>query len=258
MKHLIVGSGTVGKSTGTMLKVHGEDVTYYDVNADIILELKKKGENVATNIKTEMPMYTWICTPELELEQVMKTLLKRSVVIIRCTTQPKTIDKLEKQFSKSKFTIIHLPEFLKEVTAIEDTLNPDRIIIGSNDCSTESIELKYMLKKFFPNIPIIYTDTKTSEMSKLTANGWLGTQISFWNEIKEVCDEIGIDSQIVSNAVTLDKRISKYGSNMLGKPYGGKCIPKDVKQLIETICKWIGKSILLKSVDDVNKKMMKK
>ena len=136
---------------------------------------------------------------------------------------------MEKNYELVK--LIHNPEFLREKTAINDTFFTNRIVIGSNSYGNG----KYFIDAIYNSLhcPKVNVDLRTAEMIKQVSNAWLATQISFWNEIKTICDVMKINPQEISNAVVLDKRISKYESIMLGKPFEGKCLPKDLEHLID-------------------------
>ena len=233
MKHLIVGCGVVGEATGTFLETNKEDVWYCDKKQSLIKTSSKQKWVLSLHPKSISSFeILWICTPETAIEDVLKQLSlnfrAQKFIIVRSTTIPGTLTKLEKKY-KVRY-LVHNPEFLKESTAINDTFNPDRIVIGSS-CSFASgcvlnIYKTIKCKKFEVSLT-------ESELIKQISNAWLATQISFWNEIKELCDKLKVNPQEVANAVTRDKRISEYGSIMLGKAFGGHCLPKDLEHLIE-------------------------
>ena len=229
MKHLIIGYGTVGKSTGKFLEANKEDVWYHDKNRRKVRDIKHTSLLPRNLEKFDM---IWICTSEKVVETVIKQIppfLRETIyIIVRSTTVPGTLDMLEKKYDIRM--LIHNPEFLREKTAINDMFFTNRVVIGCNNGLGE-----YFVKVVYGSLhcPKIITNLKTSELIKQVANAWLATQISFWNEIKDVCDKSGVNPQEVANTVTLDKRISKYGSAMLGTGFQGKCLPKDLTNLIE-------------------------
>jgi len=224
MKHLIIGSGVIGKATGIWLHTNNEKVIFNDINEEVIEKIKTEYETTKKIINADI---YWICTAEWDVENVLKTLDEDSTVIVRSTTSPGTMVSLQKKHKHLK--LIHNPEFLVQNEATIGIFNPDRIILGSSNQK----ELR-RIKNFYLRLikcPVVTTDFTSSEMIKLTSNCWLATQISYWNEIKTMCDKLKINPQAVSEAVTLDKRISKYGSIMLGKPFAGFCLPKDTKAM---------------------------
>lgn len=147
------------------------------------------------------------------------------------------------------FDIASLPEFLREGTAVRDTLHPDRIIIGT--ASSQAAKLLTELHNSLTD-QIAITDIRSAEMIKYASNAFLATKISFINEIANICEKVGADVKEVAKGMGLDKRI---GSSFLraGIGYGGSCFPKDTKALIQIAGNVEYDFKLLKSVVEVNK-----
>jgi UDPglucose 6-dehydrogenase len=148
----------------------------------------------------------------------------------------------ESQQTIAGFDVVSNPEFLREGSAVHDTFNPDRIVLGSN--SERAIELMQQLyspiieRKFaadpsLPPVPVVVTDLSSAEMIKYAANAFLATKISFINEVANICDRVGADVTQVAKGIGLDSRI---GNKFLqaGIGWGGSCFPKDVSALIHT------------------------
>ncbi len=170
------------------------------------------------------------------------------------TTYEKLIPLLEKHSGKKAgkdFGVATNPEFLREGIALEDVMNPDRIIIGSLDQkSSESVEKLYSDFKS----PIIKTDITTAEMIKYSSNAFLATKISFINEIGNICKRKGVNVYDVAKGMGLDHRIAPYFLDA-GLGWGGSCFPKDIKALIYE-AKSIGyEPVLLDAALEVNKKL---
>lgn len=151
----------------------------------------------------------------------------------------------------AEFAIASCPEFLAQGTAIANTFNPDRVVIGSD--SKKAIEVMTELHKPI-DAPNIVTDLASAELIKYTANAMLATKISFANLIAQYSEKTGANVESVLDAVGIDKRIGRVFMNP-GVGYGGSCFPKDVKALIQ-----IGKSLgidtmLLDGVEKVNLNM---
>jgi UDPglucose 6-dehydrogenase len=149
---------------------------------------------------------------------------------------------------KVKFDVASNPEFLREGSAIEDFMHPDRIVIG-----VESGQARDLLVKLYKPLkaPLVVTDIKSAELIKHASNSYLATKISFINAISRICDKVGADVKEVSFGMGLDKRI---GSGFLkaGIGYGGSCFPKDLDAFI-TISEKIGYSFdLLKAARRIN------
>jgi UDPglucose 6-dehydrogenase len=184
------------------------------------------------------------------------------VVVIKSTVVPGTTQNLVKPIlekeSKKKcglaFGLCMNPEFLRQGCAFEDTLNPDRIVIGEYDKqSGDTLENLY---KGFYGVdvpPTIRTSLSTAELIKYASNSMLATKISFVNAMANICEKIpGADVKVVAAAMGLDKRIGPLFLNA-GLGYGGSCFPKDVKALIAHSRKLGYRPELLESVERVNK-----
>lgn len=177
-----------------------------------------------------------------------------TVVACKSTVPPGTNRKIEELIKKMKpekasFAQASIPEFLREGTAIEDTLKPDRIVIGVEDEKAKKI----LCKLHGPlSQNTLVTNIETAEMIKYTANSFLANKISFANAISFLCEKTGADVEKVMEGIGLDKRIGKAFLKA-GVGYGGSCFPKDVKALIH-ISKNLGYNFkLLKEVESINK-----
>lgn len=191
-------------------------------------------------------------------ESIGPHLANYTVVSTKSTVPPGTnrrvgeiIKKTKK--STSEFDIASVPEFLREGSALSDTLHPDRIIIG-----VESKKAEMVLVKLHEPIKskIVISNIETAELTKYSANALLSVKISFANAIAFLSEKLGADSEKVLEGVGLDRRI---GRSFLypGVGYGGSCFPKDVKALI-AIAENAGYSFdILKAVDVVNKEAAK-
>ncbi len=153
------------------------------------------------------------------------------------------------------FDVVSNPEFLREGSAIEDTLYPERIVIGSS--SPRAIEIMRQLYspilqgKAGAPIPLVVTDLASAEMIKYAANAMLATRISFINEMANICDRVGADITQVAYGIGLDSRIGpKYLKAGVG--WGGSCLPKDIAALIRTAADRQYDAHLLKAVVAVN------
>ena len=131
------------------------------------------------------------------------------------------------------FAVVSNPEFLKEGSAINDCLYPDRIVVGCNDLYAKSIMEELYRPFMLRGDNVIFTNIETAEMIKYASNAMLATRISFMNEIANLCEKVGADVNGVRKGMGADKRI---GDKFLyaGCGYGGSCFPKDVRALIRT------------------------
>jgi UDPglucose 6-dehydrogenase len=129
--------------------------------------------------------------------------------------------------SSLSVAVVSNPEFLREGSAVQDFLQPDRVVLGSYDrAAARKVGELYMPLR----APIIITDLYTAEMIKYASNAFLATKISFINEIARICDELGADVKEVAAGMGYDKRIGRAFLDA-GLGYGGSCFPKDVKAL---------------------------
>jgi len=255
MKHIIIGAGVVGTATGIWLIANHEDVTFYDINPEALKKLEVRGYNITSNLKNINADIYWIATAEWNVDQVIKYLINYFInptIVVRSTTPPGSIENFINKYNLKH--IAHVPEFLRAKSAISDIFEKDRVIVGVNDEETKSI-----LKKLFQveMVKVIFTDPTSSELIKYASNCWLATQISYWNEIKKLCDKFDINPQLVANATCLDKRISKYGTAMIGEAFSGFCLPKDINALIKSFKDKKIDPILLKAVKRINEKIKK-
>ncbi|MCM3194150.1 UDP-glucose dehydrogenase family protein [Priestia megaterium] len=147
-----------------------------------------------------------------------------------------------------KIKVASNPEFLREGSAIQDTFNGDRIIIGAEEEDTANV-LENMYQPL--NIPVFRTDISSAEMIKYASNAFLATKISFINEISNICEKLGANVEDVANGMGYDNRIGRSFLNA-GIGYGGSCFPKDTHALVQIAGGVEHDFKLLKSVIEVN------
>lgn len=172
-------------------------------------------------------------------KEFAKNIKKHSLIITKSTVPVGTaekvrkviIDTLKERGEEIEFDVVSNPEFLKEGTALEDFMNPDRIVIGCDSDYAKMI-MQSIYKKF-PDEKLVFTTIPSAEMIKYAANSMLAVRISFINDIANLCDKVGASIEDVAKGIGLDSRI---GPKFLqaGCGYGGSCFPKDVKALIKT------------------------
>lgn len=186
--------------------------------------------------------------------------LKNYMVVVTKSTVPvgtavKVREVIKEELSRRKsnitFDVASNPEFLKEGSAIEDFLKPDRIVIGIDSDEAKKIMERLYKPFLLNNHPIIYMDIPSAELTKYAANAMLATRISFMNEIANFCELLGADINSVRRGIGSDPRI---GNKFIypGVGYGGSCFPKDVKALIKMGDENNLPLKVLKAVDDVN------
>jgi len=162
--------------------------------------------------------------------------------------------------SSAEFDVVSNPEFLREGSAIFDTFNPDRIVLGSSSSKaiaimqelyTPIVDRRFADDRALSPVPVVVTDLSSAEMIKYAANSFLATKISFINEVANICDRVGADVTQVAQGIGLDSRI---GGKFLqaGIGWGGSCFPKDVSALIHTADDYGYEAQLLKAAVSVN------
>ncbi len=158
---------------------------------------------------------------------------------------------IERGLDNLKFEIASNPEFLKEGSAIEDFMSPDRVVVGV-ECERAKEVMTRLYRPFLlNNFRVIFMDILSSEMTKYASNAMLATRISFMNDIANLCELTGADVNMVRRGIGSDTRI---GKNFLypGCGYGGSCFPKDVRAIIK-VAENVGYDMaLLRAVDTVN------
>ncbi|MBA4336571.1 UDP-glucose 6-dehydrogenase [bacterium] len=260
MKILVIGCGYVGLATGTCLAEAGNEVVCIDKNAEKIAGLQK-GEmpinepelkdlvvkNLAagklefgTDIVDAQVVICAVGTPTKEdgqadlsdvfdvAKSVGEAVLGDYIFVMKSTVPVGTTLKC-REFLKGN--VVSNPEFLRQGAVIRDTMNPDRIVIG-----TENKEDAEVMKSLYAPFtdekrPMVFTDVASAELSKYAANAFLSTKISFINEMADLCGATGANVKDVSKVMGLDSRI---GPEFLraGVGYGGGCLGKDNKSLV--------------------------
>jgi UDPglucose 6-dehydrogenase len=149
----------------------------------------------------------------------------------------------------AEFAVVSNPEFLREGSAINDFLHPDRVVLGSleREAAQKVAQLYLSLRA-----PIVITDLRTAEMIKYASNAYLASRISFINEIAAICEQLGADVKEVAVGMGYDKRIGHHFLDA-GIGYGGSCFPKDVKALAHMAAIHGRHPQLLRAVMDINK-----
>lgn len=181
------------------------------------------------------------------------------MIIIKSTVIPETTVKtllpiLERESKKKigkDFGLAANPEFLRETNAIEDTIKPHVVVIGGfDDKFMKKLERFYV--RFHGNVPIIKTNPQTAEMIKYANNSFLATKISFINQIAKICESVpGANIDDIANTIGMDPRIGRLFLNA-GPGYGGSCLPKDVKAIIDFSAHCGVSSPLLTAVESIN------
>lgn len=271
MKVSVIGTGYVGLVSGTCFAEIGHDVTCIDIDPKKIEMLKAHKSPIYEpgltdllernikasrlhfstdydSVKEAKTIFLAVGTPSADdgradltylkaaALEVAKHLTDDAIVVIKSTVPVGTsveIRQLIAENTKKKFHLVNNPEFLKEGSAVEDFMRPDRVIIGHQDPYAMGVMEELYAPLVRQGNPIYGMSNLSAEMSKYAANCFLATKISFINEIARLCDATHADIEEVRKGISSDKRI---GGHFLypGPGYGGSCFPKDVKALIAT------------------------
>ncbi len=258
----VIGTGYVGLVTAAGFAELGNDVWCVDVDADKVARLERGevpiyepglAECLARNrdrmhFSTELGqaldharlLFVAVGTPptysgDADLSAVNSVVSAmpasdRHALVMKSTVPVGTGIAIQRVFDeqgKSGFAYVSCPEFLKEGSALEDFMDPDRVVIGDNgNWAGDAVAALYEPL----DAPLVRTDVASAEMVKLAANAFLATKISFINEIANVCEETGADVSEVARGMGLDQRIGPHFLRP-GIGFGGSCFPKDVSAL---------------------------
>jgi UDPglucose 6-dehydrogenase len=272
MRITIVGTGYVGLVAATCLAETGNDVLGLDVDEEKIKRLTRGespifepglGDLLERNLHEGRLTFTtnyeagarhgqviFLCLPTppnadgsadtrhvlSAVREIARHMDGYKLFVLKSTVPIGTHEQVEsaiKEIYKGQFSIAANPEFLKEGTAIEDFLKPDRVILGVTD--DRSWEILHMLYEPFvrTGAPILRMDPASAGLAKYAANAFLATKISFMNEIAALCEKTGADVELVRVGMSKDTRI---GNAFLfpGIGYGGSCFPKDTRALVQS------------------------
>ncbi|MGQ0839381.1 UDP-glucose dehydrogenase family protein [Actinokineospora sp.] len=265
----VIGTGYVGLTTGACLASLGHDVVCADVDADKIARLARGevdilepglaelvAEGIAAGRLTFVlgaaaavrhtaagPEVMFLCVPtpmgvggvadlsivESVVEEVRDLLPSGCVVVNKSTVPVGTAERTEELLVRDDVAVVSNPEFLREGTAVEDFLNPDRIVVGgSKQDAAERVAALYSRL----GAPTVLTDGPSAELVKYAANCFLAMKLSYVNAVAELCDRLGANITDVTEGMGYDKRI---GQSFLqpGPGWGGSCLPKDTAAMLQ-------------------------
>ena len=178
-----------------------------------------------------------------------------TVLAIKSTVPVGTAERVRdviRRETNHPFSVVSNPEFLKQGSAVEDFLKPDRVVIGADDLRARELMRTLYAPFTRTGAPIVIMDCASAELSKYAANAMLATRVSFMNEIANVCERVGANVDDVRRVVASDRRI---GASFLfpGIGYGGSCFPKDVQALVRSARKSGYGFRILEAVEAVNR-----
>jgi UDPglucose 6-dehydrogenase len=170
-------------------------------------------------------------------EEVARAMRGFTVIVTKSTVPVGTAAKLREIIGKARpdgdFEVASNPEFMREGSAVEDFLRPDRVVVGVSDERAERVMRQLYRPLTAKQVPLVVTSCETAEVIKYAANTFLATRIAFVNQLADLCERVGADIQDVAQGMGLDKRI---GLQFLapGPGFGGSCFPKDTRALAYT------------------------
>lgn len=220
----IIGYGIVGRATAEVMRRLGHEVAVKERNPGRLEAAYSEGyHHLEPGFNVDI---LFICVNESKVPETLMSFPHQAITVIRSTVPPGTTDGLSEQLGRP---LTHMPCFVREPTALWDELNPHFILIGSHNRE----DSQHLAQVFAPLLaPILVVSPLTSEMVKLVLNAYLHTLVSFWNEVHLLGNLIGVESHVIGKLCTQDPRVSPYGATVHGKPVGGRCLPKDLVQLI--------------------------
>ena len=289
MNIAMLGTGYVGLVTGSCFAETGNDVVCVDIDGAKV-ELLRKGRvpfyelgleelierntregrlsfstDLGEAVEKAEAVFIAVGTPQVSAggadlsqvfavaEDIARAMNGAKIVVTKSTVPVGTaarVREIIEKHTRHAAAVVSNPEFLKEGTAVEDFMKPDRVVLGGDDAG--SLErLKALYEPFVrTGKPIILTDTRSAEMSKYAANAILATKISFINETARLCEKEGADIEQVRRIMGLDHRIGPHFI-FAGIGYGGSCLPKDIRAMIAMGGEEL-EMPLLRAVDRVN------
>jgi len=292
MKIAVIGTGYVGLVTGTCFAENGHDVISVDIderrikdlNAGVVPFYEPGLEEITRrNIKNKRLRFTLDAAKAIQDSQVifiavgtpskedgsadLKYVLKvaetiadnlndHKVVVLKSTVPIGTWKKVQsviRNKASKPFSIVSNPEFLKEGTAVQDFLFPERIVIGTSNENAKTVMQELYEPFVRSGNPILEMDNTSAELSKYACNAFLATKISFINEIANLCSEVKANVDDVRKAMMSDSRIGKKFLYP-GTGYGGSCFPKDVRSLLHTSRAYKKPLKIIEAVEAVNEK----
>ena len=290
MKITVVGTGYVGLVVGACFAETGNDVVCVDVDEGKIRGLRRGRvpiyepglDELVRRNQTEKRLvfstalsratrgaeiiFIAVGTPPGEdgsadmqhvlaaARQLARAMNGYTVVAIKSTVPVGTAARVRAVITgttRHPFSVVSNPEFLKQGSAVEDFLKPDRVVIGAEDASARELMRALYAPFTRTGAPIVTMDCASAELSKYAANAMLATRVSFMNEIANVCERFGANIDDVRRVVASDRRI---GPSFLfpGIGYGGSCFPKDVQALVHAARKDGYGFRILEAVEAVN------
>jgi UDPglucose 6-dehydrogenase len=189
--------------------------------------------------------------------QIAAALTRYTVIVTKSTVPVGTGDAVEhlirQERPDAEFDVVSNPEFLREGSAINDFMRPDRVVIGTDSEQARAVMRQLYRVLYLLETPIVFTNRPTAELTKYAANAFLATKITFINEIADLCEAVGADVHDVARGIGLDGRIGRKFLHP-GPGFGGSCFPKDTLALIKTAREREKPLRIVETVYDINER----
>ncbi|MEH6727351.1 MAG: UDP-glucose/GDP-mannose dehydrogenase family protein, partial [Hyphomicrobiales bacterium] len=290
MQVTMIGTGYVGLVSGICFSEFGFKVTCVDLDADKItslnygvlpiyepgldrlMEQNRQRLTFTTDLDAAVAkadvVFIAVGTPsrrgdgEADLQyvhaaarQIARAMKPETVIVLKSTVVVGTNAEVRRIIEEARpgvpFSLASNPEFLREGSAIEDFMRPDRVVVGVTDERATQVLQQLYRPLYLRDAPIVITTPENAELIKYAANAFLAMKITFINEVADLCEQTGGNVQEVAKAIGLDNRI---GGKFLhaGPGFGGSCFPKDTRAFAATGRKYGAPQTLIETVVDVN------
>ncbi len=289
----IIGTGYVDLVAAVGLADFGNYVTAVDKRKEIIESLNKRKptiyehgleEYLVRNIEAGRLVFTTeveaavqnaevvilaVGTPtdssgQTDLSQIREAMLsirenlqQYTVIVTKSTVPIGTNRWIAKSLLETKnedlFSVVSNPEFLREGRAIQDFFHPDRIVIGCEEERARQTMAEIYRPLYLIQTPVVWCNLETAELIKYASNAFLATKITYINQIANLCEEVGADIHVIARTMGMDGRISPKFLHP-GPGYGGSCLPKDIRELINTGERYGVDMALVRAVEEANER----
>jgi UDPglucose 6-dehydrogenase len=246
----------VDKDASKIERLKRGEIPIYEPGLDALVANNVKAGRLSftTDLKSAMPdadaVFIAVGTPSRRgdghadlsyvfaaAEEIAREMKKYTVVVTKSTVPVGTGREVYKRIKaanpKADFDVVSNPEFLREGSAINDFMRPDRVVIGADNDRAREVMRGIYRPLYLIETPIVFTSIESSELIKYAANTFLATKITFINEISDLCEKVGADVHDVARGIGLDGRIGRKFLHP-GPGYGGSCFPKDTLALVRT------------------------
>jgi len=252
----VIGAGMVGGALIEYFKKQNRELCIYD-----------KGKNFGSMERVNQADLIFICVPTpfdkekqsfdlTHVEESCNNISGNKIIVIKSTVLPGTTQKLQEKYPQHRF--LFNPEFLTELTAQQNMDYPDRQIIGY---TKQSYTISKDIMNLLPLAPFErIVPSAEAEMIKYFGNNWFALKVSFTNQMYDLCQKLGLNYDIIMESAAADKRIGRDHLKVIHngyRGYGGKCLPKDIKALIEFANNQGIDLKLHKTAEEINNQLMK-